>query len=66
VGLRGGHHGSPQRAALPQASHQEQGDYRNTEAEIGQGELRQEGNRPLTAAAQIAAHANNAVKARFH
>jgi len=66
AGLRGGQRGRHQGAALQKASDQEPGDHRYTETEIGQGELRQEGNRALTAAAQIAAHANHAVKTHFH
>lgn len=66
VGLRGGHRGGDESTALPQASHQEQGDHRNTEAEIGQSKLRQQRDGALTAPAEIAAHTDNAVKTCFH
>jgi hypothetical protein len=40
VGLRGRRCGRPQRAALPQTSHEKQSHHRNTEAAIGQAKLR--------------------------
>ena len=61
VGLRGGPRCRDQGAALQKASDQERGDHTDTEAEIRQGELRQQGNRAPTRPAQIPAHTDYAI-----
>jgi hypothetical protein len=66
VGLGGGHRGSDQGAALEQTSHEKESHHRNAEAEIGQGELRQERDGALTAGTQVAANADRAVKVYLH
>ena len=64
--LRSGCAGSLQSTAIEQTRDQKQRDDRNTEAKIGQGELRQQRNRTLARAAQVAAHADRSVKPRIH
>ena len=64
--LRSGCAGTLQSTAIEQTRHQKQRDDRNTEAKIGQGELRQQRNRTLAGAAQVAAHADRSVKLRIH
>jgi hypothetical protein len=66
VGLRGRRRGSQESPALQQTSHEKESHHRNTEAEIGQGELWQQRDGALTAAAQIAANAQEAIKVHLH
>jgi hypothetical protein len=58
-----GHDSSPaQSTAEQQSGDQKHRHHRDPEAEIGQRELRQQGNRAFTAMAQIAPHADRTVK----
>jgi len=66
VGLSGRRGGGWERLALQQASQEKQRDQGNAEAQVGQGELRQQGNGALAARAQVAAHAQDAFKADLH
>jgi hypothetical protein len=65
VGLHSGRR-LDQGAALQKARHQKQSYDRNTEAEIRQGELRQQRDRAPTGPAQITAHADGPIKAHVH
>jgi len=53
-------------ATLPQADGEEARDHGNTEAEVGQNELRQQGHGAPTGPAQVAAHRDRAVKLPVH
>ena len=66
VGLRSSDCRREQGAAFQQPRHQKQSYHGNTEAEIGQGELRQQRDRAPTGAAQIPAHADGPIKAHIH
>jgi hypothetical protein len=49
-----------------QPRHQKQSYHRNTEAEIRQGELRQQRDRAPTSSAEIVAHTNHAIEGAIH
>jgi hypothetical protein len=61
-GLAGGLGSGIERAAKPQAGDEKQGDDGNTEAQEGQGELRQQRHGALAGVAQISANGDDAVK----
>ena len=65
-GLRGRLGRGFESAAVQQTGDEKQGDHGNTEAQKGQGELRQQRNGALAGVAQITANADVAVKLHIH
>jgi len=64
--LSGCQRGSCEREDFEQSRDEEQRDHGDAEAQPGQGELRQQGDGAFTDAAQVAAHADHAVKGKVH